>query len=111
VLQLDGYILLMGIGLEVCTAMHLAENMVQLPEHILKKITPPKWFVEKYPEDKWEWDVGQYPKFAKLLEPCHQNKILKTIKVGNAVLRLVKLRDLIDLYVEYLQKNPDIFYS
>jgi aminoglycoside 3-N-acetyltransferase len=111
VLQLDGYILLMGVGLEVCTAMHLAENMVQLPEHILKKITPPKWFVEKYPEDKWEWDVGPYPKFAKLLEPCLQNKIMETIKIGNAILRLVKLQDLIDLYVEYLQKNPDIFYS
>lgn len=109
--QLDGYILLIGVGLEVCTAMHLAESMVQLPKHILRKITPPRWFVEKYPEDKWEWDIGPYPKFAKLLRPCLRNKIMKTVKVGNATLRLVKLRDLIDLYVEYLQKNPDIFYT
>ncbi|MGQ9530746.1 MAG: AAC(3) family N-acetyltransferase [Candidatus Bathycorpusculaceae bacterium] len=25
--ELDGYILLIGVGLEVCTAMHLAEGM------------------------------------------------------------------------------------
>lgn len=35
---------------------------------------------------------------------------MKTIKVGEATLRLVKLRKLIDLYVEYLEKNPDLFY-
>lgn len=105
VCELDGYILLMGVGLEVCTAMHFAENMVQLPKHILEKITPPKWFVEKYPENKWEWDAGPYPNFAKLEEPCLKRKIMKTVKVGKATLKLVKLKNLINLYVEYLGKT------
>jgi len=109
--ELDGYILLMGVGLEVCTAMHLAESMVQLPKHILEKITPPKWFVEKYPENEWEWDVGPYPNFAKLEKTCLQNEIMKTVKVGNAVLKLVRLKELINLFTEYLTRNPDLFYS
>jgi len=109
-LELDGYILLIGVGLDRCTAMHLAEKRVQLPERILKKITPPKWFVEKYPESEWEWDFGPYPDFARLEEPCLERGIMKTVKVGEATLRLVKLQELIDLYVEYLKKDPDLFY-
>ncbi len=109
-LELDGYILLIGVGLDRCTAMHLAEKRVQLPERILKKITPPKWFAKQYPENEWEWDVGPYPDFAKLTQPCIDRRIMKTVKVGEATLRLVKLRELIDLYVEYLERKPDLFY-
>jgi aminoglycoside 3-N-acetyltransferase len=111
VLELDGYILLIGIGLDRCTAMHLAEKRVHFPERILKRITPPKWFVEKYPEGEWEWDVGPYPNFAKLTQPCLERGIMKTVKVGGASMKLVKLRELIDLYVEYLEKDPDLFYD
>ena len=108
--ELDGYILLIGVGLDRCTAMHLAEKRVRFPDHILKKITPPKWFVEKYPEEEWEWDVGPYPDFAKLTQPCVERGIMKIVKVGRSTLRLAKLRELIDLYVEYLERNPDLFY-
>jgi aminoglycoside 3-N-acetyltransferase len=111
VLELDGYILLIGVGLDFCTAMHLAEKRVHFPERILKRITPPKWFVEKYPEGEWEWDVGPYPDFAKLTQPCFARGIMKTVKVGDASLKLVKLRELIDLYVEYLDKDSDFFYD
>jgi aminoglycoside 3-N-acetyltransferase len=110
-LELDGFILLIGVGLDVCSAMHLAEKYVEFPDRILKKITPPKWFVEKYPEEEWEWDFGPYPDFAKLTQPCIERGIMKTTRVGEATLKLVKLRELIDLYVEYLKKNPDLFYS
>jgi len=110
-LELDGYILLIGVGLDRCTAMHLAEERVTFPERILKKITPPKWFVEKYPGDEWEWDIGPYPDFAKLTQPCLDRGIMKVVKVGESNLRLVKLRELIELYVEYLEKDPDLFYS
>jgi aminoglycoside 3-N-acetyltransferase len=110
-LEIDGYILLIGVGLESCTAMHLAEKRVQLPERILKKITPPKWLVEKYPEGEWEWDFGPYPDFAKLTQPCPERGIMKTVKVGKATLRLVKIRELVDLYTEYLKKDPDLFYG
>jgi len=110
-LKLDGYILLIGVGLDRCTAMHLAEKRMRFPERILKKITPPKWFVEKYPEGEWEWDIGPYPDFAKLTEPCLKRGIMKVIKIGESTLRLVRLRELIDLYVEHLEKDPDLFYG
>jgi aminoglycoside N3'-acetyltransferase len=110
-LELDGYILLMGVGLDRCTAMHLAEKRVRFPDRILRMITPPKWFVEKYPGDEWEWDIGPYPDFAKLTQPCLERGIMKTVRIGKATVKLVKLRDLIDLYVEYLENDPDPFYG
>jgi hypothetical protein len=36
---------------------------------------------------------------------------MKTVKVGESGLRLVKLRELIELYVEYLERDPDLFYG
>jgi aminoglycoside N3'-acetyltransferase len=35
---------------------------------------------------------------------------MRTTNVGRATLRLVKLKALVKLYVEYLEKNPDMFY-
>jgi len=109
-LELGGHILLLGVGLEVCSAMHLAEERVVFPKHILDKLTPPRWLVEKYPASEWEWDFGPYPDFPKLEEPCLQHDIMKTVRVGKATLRLARLRELIDFYVEYLNRNPDLFY-
>jgi len=111
VLEQDGYILLVGVGLTVCTAMHLAEKRVQFPKHILDKITPPREFVEKYPEDRWEWDFGPYPDFSKMEEPCKEHGVMKTIRIGEATVKLLKLRELIDLYAKYLRRDPDLFYG
>jgi aminoglycoside 3-N-acetyltransferase len=110
-LEYDGYILLIGIDLRNCTAMHLVEERVTLPKHLREKLTPPKWFVQKHPPDEWEWDVGPYPQFAKMTQPCIEHGIMKTTKVGNATLRLAKLKDLLDLYEKYMKENPDQFYS
>lgn len=110
-LELGGYVLLIGVGLEVCTAMHLAEETVRFPKHILEKIASPKWLVEKYPSPEWDFDVGPYPEFSKMEEPCLKRRIMKTTKVGQSTLKLVRLRDLIRLYAEYLEKDPDRFYA
>jgi aminoglycoside N3'-acetyltransferase len=109
--DLDGYVLLLGVDLGVCTAMHLAERIVELPERILAKITPPGWFVEKYPKDEWEWDIGPYPNFAKLEPICKERGIMRITVIGEATVKLLKLRELIDLYAQELRKNPELFYG
>ncbi|MFH1610125.1 MAG: AAC(3) family N-acetyltransferase, partial [Candidatus Bipolaricaulota bacterium] len=111
VLEADGYVLLIGVGLDRCTAMHLAERRVRFPERILKMITPPKEIVERYPSDEWEWDFGRYPDFAKLEPLCRERGIMRTTVVGAATLRLLKLKDLVALYAEALVANPDLFYG
>lgn len=60
-----------------------------------------------------DWDIewGVYPNFNKMHGPCIEHGIMKMIKIGEANVRLLKLKELIDLYAEYLSKNPDMFYS
>jgi len=36
---------------------------------------------------------------------------MKTFTVGESTLKLVRLRELIDLYAEYLKRKPELFYS
>lgn len=110
-LEADGYILLIGVGLGSCSAMHLAENYVQLPEHILKKITPPPELIKKYPESEWDIGFGPYPDFAKMEKICEKHGIVKTTTIGEATVKLLKLRDLVELYAEALRNDPDMFYK
>ena len=110
-LDLGGYILLIGVDLGSCTAMHLVDERATLPDHIMEKLTLPQWIIEKYPENEWETDFGLYPEFRNLEGPCLQRKIMKIEKVGGSTLKLVKLKELIDLYVEYLETDPDLFYG
>ncbi|MEW6718023.1 MAG: AAC(3) family N-acetyltransferase [Chloroflexota bacterium] len=110
VLEANGYVLLLGVGLDRCTAMHLAESRVQLPERILKKITPPQGFTDRYPEDEWEWDFGPYPDFARLEPVCKEHGIMRTVTIGRAIARLLRLSELVELYAEALRDNPDMFY-
>lgn len=114
-LHADGYILLLGVSLGCCSAMHLAERHVQLPPHILERITPPPELLEKYGTDLgWpEWDIGfgPYPDFAKMEKPCKEHGIMKTVTIGEAKVKLLRLSELIDLYAEYLGKNPELFYT
>lgn len=109
-LGFNAYILLIGVNLDSCSSMHLVEDRVKLPNHILDKITPPKWLVEKYPEGEWDFGFGPYPDFLKMEEPCLEHSIMRKAKVGKAILKLVRLEELIDLFEEYMKRDPDQFY-
>lgn len=109
--DLDGYILLIGVTLDSCSSMHLAEDRVQLPKHIIQRTTMPDWLAERYPEAEWDVGYGLYPDFTKMEEPYRKNRIMKTVKVGESTLKLFKLEEMISLYAEHLRKNPDLFYS
>jgi aminoglycoside 3-N-acetyltransferase len=108
--DLDGYILQLGVTLTCCTSMHLAEREVQLPEFIARRLVRPPELDEKYPRDQWDVGYGPYPDFLLMEGPCQQRGIMKLTRIGIATVRLVKLRELIDLYVYYLRRSPEIFY-
>jgi len=110
-LELNGYILLIGVGLDRCSSMHLAEERVQLPKRILDKTTLPQALRQKYPESEWDVGFGPYPDFPKMEEPYLKRKIIKTVKVGEATVKMARLRVMIDLFAEYLKRNPDSFYT
>ena len=108
--ELDGYILLLGVTLRCCSSMHLAEEHVQLPRYIREKTTLPPELRRKYPPDQWEVGYGPYPDFQFMEGPCQDTAIMKLTRIGEAVVRLVRLRELINLYADYLRRCPEAFY-
>lgn len=109
-LEVDGYILFLGVTLGCCSSMHLSEKGIQLPRHILDKITPPPELAEKYKKENIGFGFGPYPDFELMEAPCRKHGIMKITEIGESTVKLLKLRELIDLYADYLRKNPDLFY-
>jgi len=108
--DLDGHIVLLGVTLTCCSSMHLAEEGIRLPEYIRAKMTMPKELRDKYPEDQWETGYGPYPDFCLMEGPCQEKGIMALTRVGDAIVKRVRLRELIELYAEYLRRSPEIFY-
>lgn len=118
-LEADGYILLMGVSLGNCSAMHLAERQVpQLTQYISAAAQPPvelKQLMEKYEAQGITVGVRypgklSYPRFGRMEEPCKGRGVMEIARIGEAVTKLFRLRELIDLYAGYLAKVPDMFY-
>ncbi len=129
VMAAGGYILLLGVTLRCCTALHLAEERVELPEFIMNKLAPPQKLIDKYPapirtlswlaggwcgegprEQQWDIGFGPYPDFLLMEGPCQEQRIMQIGRIGEAVVRLVRLSELIDLYAECLRSYPEAFY-
>ena len=109
-LDLDGFILLIGVGLVCCSAMHLAERkLVTLPERILARMKPPPELAER--NRGVTLFFGPYPNFSRMEIPCRQAGIMREGTIGAAAVKLLRLRDLIDAYARALQDDPDRFYS
>ena len=106
----NGYLLLLGVVFNRCSSMHLAEEFAQLPDDILEQITLTPELLDKYPKPWWEVYRKPYPFFENIDEPCKEAGIMKISKIGNAEVRLVRLRDLIDLYTKELNTNPYVYY-
>lgn len=110
-LDADGYILLLGVGLGCCSSMHLAEREVELPEGILRKITAPRELEERYRRENVHFGYGPYPAFGRMEGPCRQHGIIKETVIGEAKVKLVRLRELVGLYADCLRTDPDRFYG
>jgi len=109
-LDLDGHILLLGVTLAYCSAMHLAEEGLELPEYIAARLRLPERLQKQYPSGQWVLAFGPYPDFLLMEGPCQQRGIMRLTTIGNAVVRLVPLRALVDLYAEHLRTFPEAFY-
>ena len=101
--QLGGYVCLLGVDQDRNTTLHSAEALLHLP--YLKKTDPRPIDT---PEGKMHKSFAYFP-------GPHRNFIgidhlfaekMKTALIGQAVVRLIKSRDLIDIAVSEGQKNP-----
>ncbi|MDD6795353.1 MAG: AAC(3) family N-acetyltransferase [Clostridiaceae bacterium] len=103
--KLDGYILLLGVNYNKCTALHLAENKASFKE---KKYVNESSAIMVDGKRKWvtynTLDVDDSD-FIKLGEEYDKENNVKIYKIGNADVRFIKVRNFVDWAVEWMNKN------
>lgn len=94
----DGYVLLVGVGLTRCTAIHYAEELAGR-----------KYFIRWVKKDNKIMDTFEagdssgFDNFASVLESIKRQTIL-----GNSTLTVYPLKDLLKIVSEKIVKNPDV---
>lgn len=103
--ELDGYVLLIGVGYDKNTSLHLADARAEYPgKHLATEHSA------VMVEGKREWvsyqtlfvDGEDFEQIGAAFEL--QGKVAKET-LGNATVRLMRQRDVVDFAVEWIEKN------
>ena len=98
---LGGYICLLGVDQDRNTTLHSVEALLKLPYLGDKKAKP-----ENGSEKTWKYYPGPHRDFIGLDQIMREKGKMKTGKIGNAVVRLMKSQDLIDVFTELGANDP-----
>lgn len=98
---LGGYICLLGVDQDRNTTLHSVEALLKLPYLETQKAT-----LENGEEKNWKYYPGPHRDFIGLDHIMREKGTMKTGRIGRAVIRLMKSRDLIDTFTELGSKDP-----
>jgi aminoglycoside N3'-acetyltransferase len=110
-LEMDGWVLLLGVDIERCSCMHQAEKY-PLPPEIAQYFKLPNEIRQHFPEDYYI-AYGQTPENAwiKIQTQAEQENLIKIGKIGQATCRFFKARPVVGMYEESLRTDPWILYG
>lgn len=104
--DMGGYICLMGVDQDRNTTLHTVEELLRLPyleeSSVAAFETPEGKTVSK----SWKFFPGPHRDFIQLDSILRESGKMKTFMIGNAVTRLIKSREMIDIMLETGRKNP-----
>lgn len=109
--QKGGYIMLIGVDQESNTTIHCCEEIAGVPYHLQKEITE-AWItgydggriLVKNRLHDWEKPETDFNKLDGLFR---EKGIMTVGKVGEAIVRLIDARKMLDFTVELLKKEPE----
>lgn len=102
-----GYVCLLGVDQDRSTTLHTAEALLGLP--YLTKETRSFPTPEGQATKSWAFFPGPHRDFIGLDPLLRRSGRMKMGKIGQAVVRLIRSRDLIELAVEAGRKIPTLF--
>jgi aminoglycoside N3'-acetyltransferase len=107
VYQLDGQILLLGVGHEANTTVHLAEVLAQVPYGVPKYCT----VMEHGRPVRIDYTENDHccERFALVDEWLRARRLQREGRVGHAHARLLESRDVVTVVYEQLARDPLIF--
>ena len=103
--KLDGHVLLIGVGYEKNTSLHLAETRANFPT---KKFTTESSALMVDGKRQWvsySTQAVDDVDFVKLGQEYDKEMNIKIHKVGNTDVRFMKQRPLVDWTVQWFEKN------
>jgi len=107
-LDMDGWVLLLGVDIHCCSSMHIAESRVGIPKEISESAQVPKEILRDYPPDRWYVQYGEPAEdtWGKVQMEAERRGLIERHHIGRAESMLFKARDVIAIYEEFLRTNP-----
>lgn len=103
--EMDGYVLLIGVGYDKNTSLHLADVRAKYPgRHMVKESSA----VMQDGKRVWKTyetlyvDGEDFEEIGRAFECCHE---VKKEHLGNGILTFMKQRELVDFAVKWIEEN------
>jgi aminoglycoside N3'-acetyltransferase len=105
-LKIDGWVLLLGVGIGYCSSMHQAEY-VGIPVEVVDCVTVPEEIRQLYPEDVYV-SYGSPPEdgWQKVLDEADRRGLIIRRKIGASECMLFKAKPVVGIYEHALQTDP-----
>lgn len=111
-LSIDGWVLLVGVDIHRCSCMHTAEDQVEMPKEIDAHFQLPEEIQRQYPRSDWyvEYQDPHQPlpedAWGKVQIEAERRGLIRRGYIGNAECMLFKAKAVVDIYEEFLRKDP-----
>ncbi len=111
-LSIDGWVLLIGVDIHRCSCMHTAEDKVELPKEIDEHFQLPEEIQRQYPRADWYVEYQDPHKtlpedaWGKVQSEAERRGLIRRGYIGQAECRLFKAQPVVDIYEEFLRKDP-----
>jgi aminoglycoside 3-N-acetyltransferase len=111
-LDADGWVLLIGVGIDRCSSMHQAEK-VCIPREIAQRFEVPENVLKDYPQDMWAVGYGGTPDDAwmKVYDEAQRRGLITRRRIGCAESMLFKARAVVAIYAEARRTDPYGLYG
>jgi aminoglycoside 3-N-acetyltransferase len=102
--SLCGYVCLLGVDQDRNTTMHSVEALLRLPylNPVSDLVQTPEGMLQK----TWKYYPGPHRDFIGLDRILRSSGKMKTGKIGNAVTRLIKAQDLVEILTDIGRRDP-----
>lgn len=106
-LDVDGWVLLIGVDIWRCSSMHLAER-VPIPAEIAAHFSIPDEIRRDYPQNEWSIGYGSTPgdPWRTVWEEAERKGLVRKGRIGQAECALFKARAVVNRYEDLRRSDP-----
>jgi aminoglycoside 3-N-acetyltransferase len=106
-LDVDGWVLLVGVNIHRCSSMHLGER-VPIPVEITRRFELPDDIQRDYPEGEWAVGCGSSPgdPWTQVWEEAERRGLIRHGPIGQAARTLFKAKAMVTIYETLRRTDP-----